>query len=228
MAIRKIAFVEGEFYHVYNRGVDKRDIFLDTHDIDRFMLSMQDFNTVEPIGSIYEHSFVKQKDNASQQLSQQSSMEKLPTLVRFVAYCLNPNHFHFLVEPVVERGVEQFMQRLGTGYTKYFNHRYKRTGGLFQGVFKSSHIDSNEYLLHVTAYINLNNHVHQLGSEASKLVNSSWGEYTRSRAKSLCHKDVILDQFPNRRAYEHFARSSLPNMIAQKKEDKELERLLLE
>ena len=155
--MRKTQFANGEFYHVYNRGVDKRSIFLDKWDFDRFLKSMEEFNAIDPIGSIYENSFIKEKPSQKK-------------LVNFIAYCLNTNHFHFLIRQASEQGIEKFMQRLGTGYTKYFNNRHKRNGILFQGVFKVVHVGSNNYLLHLSSYINLNFRVHKLGSEASKLT----------------------------------------------------------
>ncbi|MBI2630895.1 hypothetical protein HYW73_01595 [Candidatus Nomurabacteria bacterium] len=100
MSSRKIAFVPGEYYHVYNRGVDKRNIFSDKSDIGRFLQSMEEFNTKNPIGSLYEHSFVKKKKFGG-------SSSKL---IKFIAFCLNPNHFHFLITPLVEKGIEKFMQ----------------------------------------------------------------------------------------------------------------------
>ena len=74
-------------------------------------------------------------------------------LVEIVAYCLNPNHYHLIVKQISEKGIERFMQKIGTGYTNYFNKRYERSGALFQGKFKSIHIDSNEYLLHLSVYV---------------------------------------------------------------------------
>lgn len=220
MAMRKTPFVAGEYYHVYNRGIDKRNIFSDRDDLERFLQSMAEFNTLEPIGSLYENSFVDQ-------LGSEASKSPKETLVRFVAYCLNPNHYHFLIEQVAEKGIEKFMQRLGTGYTKYFNSKFHRSGSLFQGVFKSIHIDSNEYLLHVSAYINLNDRVHQLGSEASKLVQSrsSWGEYMGEVKNGLCRKDIILDQFKNNKEYQEFAESALESILERKEE---MEKYLLE
>src|SRR3989344_8431518 len=111
--MRKTSFAEGEYYHVYNRGVDKRDIFTDNEDYTRFLLSMREFNVRDPIGSIYENSFAKE------QLTHKPS--KRQPLVKFIAFCLNPNHYHFILQQMTERGVEKYMHRLGTGYTKYFN-----------------------------------------------------------------------------------------------------------
>lgn len=216
MANRKVNFVEGEYYHVYNRGVDKRSIFNNHRDTERFFKSMMEFNIKEPIGSIYENSFLKE-----------DGLKPNP-LVSFVAYCLNPNHYHFILTPIIENGIESFMQRLGTGYTLYFNNRNKRTGSLFQGNFKASHIDSNEYLLHVSAYVNLNDKTHQLGGETSKLVCSSWKEYTEPNSNGICDKNIILEQFKNVTEYKDFALSSLKDIIERKEAEKELRTLLID
>lgn len=214
--MRKEVFANGEFYHIYNRGVDKRDVFMDKNDFERFLQSIKEFNVIDPIGSIYENSFV--------QNTYFDSKRKHKPLVNFVAYCLNSNHYHFILQQVAEKGVEKFMQRLGTGYTKYFNNKHRRSGILFQGVFKAKHIDTNEYLLHLSAYVNLNNRVHQLGSEASK---SSWDEYIGKQI-SFCKKEIIMEQFKNIAEYKDFSESSLKDILNRKQLAEELKNLLLE
>lgn len=214
--MRKEQFSKGEHYHIFNRGTDKREIIADEEDRRRFFQSIEEFNTTAPIGSIYENSFLKSKNH---QLGSSASK-----LVNFICYCVNPNHYHFLLEQVAEEGISKFMHRLGTGYTKYFNKKYGRSGVLFQGVFKAILVDSNEYLLHLSAYINLNNKAHQLGSEASKLGRSSWGEYTGKVDDGFCEKGIILDQFNNKDDYRKFAESSLEDII----ERKDMEKLRLE
>ena len=203
--MRKVPFVESEYYHIYNRGVDKRSIFEDRHDLDRFFQSIKEFNSVEPIGSIFENSFNKEKVSDK--------------LVEIVCYCLNPNHFHFILKPMVENGLSEFMRRLG-GYTWYFNNRHKRNGALFQGAFKSSHINSNEYFLHVSAYVNLNN---RFKGSTYLLSKSSWDEYLGKEYDCICNPDIILGQFKNTKAYEKFALSSLKDILKRKELEKELE-----
>ena len=221
MSARKKAFANGEFFHVYNRGVDKRIIFTDEYDIRRFFQSMVEFNTVKPIGSLYENSFL-QLGGETPKLGEK--------LVNIIAYCLNPNHFHLILEQLVEGGISEFMKRLGGGYTGYFNKKYTRSGSLFQGVFKDVHIDTNEYLLHVSSYVNLNDRVHQLGGETPKLVRSmsSWGEYTDKRIKGICEKDIILGQFKNIKEYKKFALSSLETIVKRKEELRSISEFLLE
>src|SRR3990167_2446833 len=144
-------------------------------------------------------------------------------LENIICYCLNPNHYHLLLEQNVEKGISEFMKRLNCGYTHYFNIKNKRNGALFQGKFKAVHVDSNSYLLHLSAYINLNNRVHRL----KRTIKSSWKEYVND-FDGVCSKEIILDQFNNVSEYVSFAESSLRDIVERKKLKKELENLLLE
>lgn len=218
MSIRKTAFVNNEFYHIYNRGVDKRNIVSNDEDSDRFLKSILFFNSKKPIGSIYEKSF-----QDKHQLGGETAK-----LVNIVSYCLNPNHFHFILEQLIDGGISEFMKRLGGGYTWYFNNKYKRSGSLFQGVFKSVHIDNNEYLLHLSSYVNLNNRVHQLGGETAKLSRSSWNEYLSDKKNhSFCSKEIIMSQFKNINEYKVFVEDSLKEIL-QKKQEEHISRMILE
>jgi len=126
--MRKTQLVEGEYYHIFNRGVDKREIFSDQLDVQRFFQSMDEFNTLDPIGSIYENFFRDRKEK-------NKSKKKL---VGFVCFCLNPNHYHFILKQTAERGIEKFMHRLGVGYTKYFNKRHERSAFFSKGLSNQS------------------------------------------------------------------------------------------
>ncbi|HQT83129.1 MAG TPA: hypothetical protein PLW99_03205, partial [Candidatus Paceibacterota bacterium] len=120
--------------------------------------------------------------------------------------------------------------RLATGYTMHFNEKEDRNGSLFQVVFKSVHIDTNEYLLHLSAYVNLNDRAHRLGGEASKSVRSrsSWEEYADKNMRGICEKEIVLGQFGDRNLYKEFALSSLDSIIKRKEEFKDLDSFLLE
>jgi putative transposase len=193
----------GEYYHIYNRGVDKRWIVKDRRDADRFIDSLEFFNSVEPILSLREvvtsagNRKIKQKD----------------PLVQIICYVLNPNHFHILLKEINEGGISEFMKRLGGGYTWYFNNRHRRSGVLFQGRFKSVHIKSNEQLLHVSAYINLNNNAHKISGSTAGKVRSSWEEYIGKGNRSICKKEIILKQFKSAKDYKGFAESSLKEIL---------------
>ena len=116
------------------------------------------------------------------------------------------------------------MKRLG-GYTKYVNNKYKRSGALFQGKFKYVHIDANEYLLRVSAYVNLNNRVHQLKHGEFR---SSWSEYAGSERDDFCYTKVVLGQFRSKEEYRTFAQESLRDILERKERMRELQALLLE
>jgi putative transposase len=157
MSTRVIQLVPDEFYHVYNRGTDKRVIFLDTADYNRFVELLYLSN------SEYK---VKVRDIKKTKKSVYEFDRGKP-LVAIGAYCLMPNHFHMLITPLVENGISIFMEKIGTSYSMYFNKRYVRTGSLFQGTFKSSHATSDEYLKYLYAYIHLN---------PVKLIDPTWKE----------------------------------------------------
>jgi len=207
--VRKIKFVKGEYYHIYNRGVDKRSIVCDPYDSNRFVQSLDVFNDTELTGSLYELSFITSKNKSRKKL------------VDIIAYCLNPNHFHFILEQISPDGISKFMHRISGGHSWYFNNKYKRKGALFQGVFKAKHILGNDYLLHLSAYVNLNDQVHKLGGPAAKLVRSSWPEYFTGE-KGLCNKGIIKKQFKTQQEYEKFCETSLLLMV-EKKTDAELD-----
>ena len=218
--MRNIKFATGEFYHVYNRGVDKRNIFMDAKDLYRFLKSMNNFNVPDPIGSIFENSF--------NQLG--SRAPKSSKLVNFITYCLNQNHYHFILEPLVDDGIQKFMHKLSTGYTNYFNEKYKRNGSLFQGKYKAVHINSDEYLLHLSVYVNLNYKVHRSLNKKwmENLPISSFDEYIGKTEKIFCVKDIVLEQFSNSKEYRNFCESVLLDILERKKNEKELKNMLLE
>ncbi len=222
--MRKVQLVEGEYYHIFNRGVDKRKIFSDEEDRKRFFVSMNQFNSISPIGSIYENSFQKRRTkklgNLVSKLENKINDKKQEPLVEFVAYCLNPNHFHFLLMQSADRGIEKFMHRLGLGYTKYFNQKHKRSGSLFQGTFRAVHVDSDEQLLHLSAYINLNYKVHKLGNLVSK---SSWDEYVGKPEESFCNPGIVMEQF-TREEYKRFAESTVRNTVARRSLEEQYEK----
>lgn len=213
--MRKDALVEYEYYHVYNRGVEKRDVFLCDRDYLRFLESTKEFNSIKPIYSLYLHNQLKRKGVID--------VGRLQKLVEIVCYCLNPNHFHFIIKQVEKKGISEFMKRLGGGYTKYFNYHYKRSGVLFQGKFKSARIRTNAHLLYLSAYVNRNYFIHGYGDD-SNWKYSSFLDYTKRGKSEICEMGVILNKFKDKKDYREFIQENALYM-KQKKED---EKLLLE
>lgn len=162
--MQRITPATNEIYHVYNRGVDKRNVFMDDVDFLRFIHDLFEFNDEEPSPNINYHF---SKASKSQQSQAQSMEVKLPYfgkndrqprkfLVEIIAFCLMPNHFHLLIKQRVEMGISKFMSKLGTGYTNYFNQKYQRTGSLFQGSYKSIVVKDESHFIHLPYYIHAN------------------------------------------------------------------------
>lgn len=187
---KAVGFITGEYYHIFNRGVEKITIFPHGSDYWRFVKSLKQFNTAEPAYKI-------------DRLNKKGIALDSKPYVEIIAYCINPNHFHLLLRQVEERGVTEFMRKLGTGYTMYFNKRYERSGVLFQGKFKFTHMDRNEQLLYTSAYVNFNSEIHGI-AKAEKYRWCSMPEYL-SGEKILCRKDIILEQFKCAKEYKDFA-----------------------
>ena len=183
--------ITGEFYHIYNRGVEKRDIFSCLSDYRRFVSSLKLFNTDIPAWLV------------ADELSRGPTSTGEP-LVNIIAYCLNENHYHLILEQRVENGITSFMRKLGTGYTLYFNKRYERSGFLFQGKFKSVHVASNEYLLYLSAYVNCNSEIHGI-AKAQDYKWCSFPDYLGKSGSLALKKDVILKQFSDAGNYADFA-----------------------
>jgi putative transposase len=212
--MRTIDFAIGEHYHVWNRAVDKRNIFRSNDDLERFMLGIEQFNTPKILG----------------ELRRGHRVSTDPRLVEIVAYSISQNHFHFILEQIDDRGIEKFMHKLSMGYSKYFNKKYRRSGALFEGKFKAKHIGSNEYLLHLSAYINLNNLAHGRGHAMSIFSKSSWDEYVSPTFVTieLCKKNIVLEQFKDIKSYRKFAEGTLAEIIKRKEQLKQLEDLDIE
>lgn len=157
MGQRKVTFALGEYYHLYNRGTDKRDIYLDVYDYQRFTELLYLCNTNHPTVLRDIH----------RDFDSVYTYDREQTLVSIGAYCLMPNHFHLLITPMVEDGVAKFMNKLGTSYSIYFNRKYDRSGSLFQGRFKAKMVVEDQYMKYLFAYIHLN---------PVKLIDSEWKE----------------------------------------------------
>lgn len=222
--MRKIEFANEEYYHIYNRGVDKRDVFLDAIDYERFLLAMNLLND-ERDGLMLEWRDIKRSDPRAKLLDFQELSSRKNPKVEIVAYCLNPNHYHFILKQLRKGGIKEFLHKVSTSYTNYFNVKYKRSGSLFQGPFKAVHIDSNEYLLYLSAYVNKNNFIHGYNKNDNWRY-SSLPDYLGKRNNNMISvkKDIILKQFKNIAEYKEF----LKNNALYMREKKELEKYLIE
>lgn len=152
------SYLENGYYHIYNRGVEKRVIFTDKQDESVFLSYLKEYLTPKDTAEL-----------TKVLVDPESSARHKAEVVKFIrmnnfygeiillAYCLMPNHFHFLIKQNRERSIEKFMRSLSTRYVQYFNRRHdKRVGGLFQDAYKAVLIESDNQLLHLSRYIHRN------------------------------------------------------------------------
>lgn len=184
MAYRLTPFTNQSFYHIYNRGVEKRQIFVDSNDYQRFLETIH----------YYQFSNPKPRLSTSKRFRDQN-FDKNPKIVEIICYCLMPNHFHLLIRQVKDGGIQEFASKLLNSYTKYFNTKHKRVGALFQGTFKAVAVDSDEQLLHLSRYIHLNPYVSQLTENLLDYSYSSYLEFIDIASKEFCVKEPILSFF---------------------------------
>lgn len=147
MAQRIVPFAIDEWYHCYSRGVEKRKIFFNNGDYNRFLHALYLGNSDVSI---------HRSDLRGLPTANIFSIQRGAPLVAIGAYCLMPNHFHLLLKEIVEGGISAFMQKIGTAYSMYFNIKYEHHGGLFSKPFRSKHVEDDRYLRRVAQYIHLN------------------------------------------------------------------------
>lgn len=150
-------FADGEIYHIYNRGVDKREIFGNRKDKFRFIHNLFEFNDIKPARNIFYRFPSQSYEVELRKISETKNDSKdCNPLVEILAFCLMPNHYHLLLTQKKENGITNFMRKLGAGYTVYFNQKYERTGALFQGKFKAVLVKNDAHFLYLPYYIHFN------------------------------------------------------------------------
>jgi len=186
------------FYHIYNRGVEKRDIFLDPQDYKVFIS--------------YLANYLSPPDLQGQTLKVSPSrlLKNYYETIKLTCYCLMPNHFHLLLQQAQLYTIAEFMKSISTKYTVFFNRKYKRVGGLFQGRYKAVKVQSDEQLIYLTKYIHLNPSDLQPSRSDLEVANypySSVGNYLHKFTQSWIHSDLILNNFDKkatRNSYHSF------------------------
>lgn len=191
-------YAENSYYHIYNRGVEKRLIFQDPQDYGVFL------------GYLKEYLMPKDEEMLRSQLSDPNisykDRDKILKLLRLnnfnnevtlLAFCLMPNHFHFLISQKSAETIDKFMNSLGTRYTIYFNGKYKRVGKLYQGIYKAVTVSSDEQLLHLSRYIHkqalaLQGIAWERGMQEQP---SSYLDYIGKRKTEWVHPEEILKFF---------------------------------
>lgn len=186
MATQPRYFEDKAYYHVYNRGNHKEQIFLQDRDYERFLEKIIEYK------------------------------EKYP--VKILAYCLMPNHFHFLLQQLAPNAISRFLSNLCNSHSRYFNVKYETMGSLFQGRFKAKKVDRDEYLVHLSRYIHLNpinlfNFLIKGTFEQLKLYRwSSLPLYLAGLGNAVADPSVVLEYFSSQRSTEDYQDFIVSNM----------------
>lgn len=210
--IRKFRFTQGNYYHICNRSNNESSIFLDGRDYSRFLFFIIAYQAPISFYNIGRQSsyFIKYSQfNMSKETISRIMNERIAELNSFT---IMPNHFHLLIREKTDNGIgiSRYLQRIQTGYAKYFNAKYKKRGHLFQSVFRAIPVETNEQLLYLSAYIHRNPREtiewrdreleYPWSSCQDFIKNNRWGE--------LLKPDVILNQFSDTNSYREFIEMS--------------------
>ncbi len=210
-------YVEGGIYHVYNRGVEKRDIFIDEQDYNFFIFLIKSYVLPPDL----------QKENSETRMQKSAFVGRIEIL----SYALMSNHYHLLIQQTNEHDLAEFMKALMTSYVSYFNKKYERTGHLFQDHYKAILVKGDDYLLHLSRYIHLNPvatrcHLVEEGevqgatlSDEMERAHTSYREYLQPTTLGCVNTLIILgyfDRYGNSqidqiKEYQKFVESSIVN-----------------
>lgn len=179
------------FYHIYNRGVEKRDIFLEERDYVYFLYLLKKYLSPPP------------KKDRPGEITKLISKD-LNDEIEFLCYCLMPNHIHLLLQQRKIDSMTKFLRRVCTSYAIFFNKKYERVGPLFQGTYKAVTVDNESYLLHLSRYIHQN--PLEIRSDLKSYKWSSYLDYLGERHTSWVKKGMILHYFKTERDHDALLR----------------------
>lgn len=184
-------YIEKGYYHVYNRGVEKRTIFDSDQDYKVFLSYLRQYLTPPSLDSF---------PNLSQSDQKAYQTKRYAGVIQLGAYVLMPNHFHLLIKQENISAMKEFLQSLSTRYSVYFNKRYDRVGSLFQGRYKAVTIKTDEQLVHLSRYIHLN--PTDLGIPIASLADfkySSYPNYLGESVRPWLNESMVLTFFQDKR-----------------------------
>lgn len=202
-------YVENGYYHIYNRGVEKRIIFLDRQDYSVFLGYLKSYLLPKNEKELHE-----QLSDPNISSTTRGKILKLLRLNNFnkeitlLAYCLMPNHFHFFLKQKSTGTIDSFMNSLATRYTMYFNRKYKRVGHLYQGVYKAVLVTSDEQFIHLSRYIH---------KQALPIQPSSYSDYILKSKTEWVHPEEVLVYFSRsdkKHSYQNFVGEVGDNYLA--------------
>ncbi|RJP47563.1 MAG: hypothetical protein C4584_00210 [Armatimonadetes bacterium] len=201
-------YVEDGYYHIYNRGVEKRQIFLDEQDCKVFLHYLRLY--LSPKEELLK------TPNITKRLDK-FILKNLSQEIDLLCFTLMPNHIHLLVKQYTTEGMAKLMKRLSVAYVAYFNKKHKRIGHLFQDTYKAALITKDPYLLHLTRYIHLNSK--DLSTNINFLEFSSYPYYLGEKSASWIKPQEILKHFNNNKQSPNYNQFSYKSFVEDYKKD---------
>ena len=214
--MRLIRIAPGEYYHIFNRAVNKQTIFHDTRDYFRFLFLILYFQSpvvFRQLGRMVKDFVLSSALDIKEEVIKERTVE-------LIAFCIMPNHFHLIVKELEEGGIATYMQRVLTAYSKYYNTKYEKSGHVFQGPYRAIHISDDPQLKYLSAYIHRN--PRELVGWLNKEDKYQWSSYQdyigENRWDDLLLPDIVLGQFKNKKQYHEFVKTSTAKLLGEELE----------
>lgn len=204
MPARRIPLITDEIYHIVNRGNASAPIFKTKHDYQKFIQTFLFYQNENPPIRFSKLNNIPQpeRDELLEKLKKEKQL-----LVEIIAYCLMPNHYHFILKQTQDRGILNFIRLSTNSYARYFNTKYKRKGSLFESRFKAVRVETDSQLIHLSRYVHLNPYSSFLVKDPEGLLRypfSSLSEYIGASTTNICSKEIVLGQFSGLKGYQRF------------------------
>ncbi len=204
MPARRVPLVTDQYYHVFNRGINRQPIFLGFKEYRRAfdLLDFYSFATVKLRFSKFLLLTKGERIAIFDKLRKENNK-----LVDIIAFCLMPNHFHFLLQQKQDNGISKYMAIFQNSYTRYFNTKYNKIGPILQGQCKAVRVEDDEQFVHLTRYVHLNPYTSYVVKDKGDLETYPWSsfpEYIGKVSTDVCKKDIIVERFKDTVSYKTF------------------------
>ncbi len=189
-------FITGNYYHLYNRGVAKQNIFR----------SPRDYQALLNRFAYYLNPAIKPPVSrlTRKELAEKLAIQVKSPLIKMIQYCLMPNHFHLFLQQLENNGIDQFIRIALDSYSRYFNTKHERVGPVFQGRFKSVEVEDDDQCMHLSRYIHLNPCIANIANKPEDYEWSSYQSFLQKNKSRVCNPKLILDYFKSSKDYQIF------------------------
>lgn len=214
--MRSVKLVTNHVYHVFNRGVDKREIFLNETFYRRFISVLEHYLNFDYSYSVFVQRLQRAKSlERKQEVYASIERKRIDTPVEMISFCLMPNHYHLTLKQLVDKGISWFMHRIGIGYTNFFNIMQDRSGRLFESTFKAVRIEADERLRHLTRYQHINPRT--VVKTTEELIDYPWSSLSTYLGKDkfkFVNPDLVINNFKNPADYLDFVLAEVDELEA--------------